>query len=251
MEDMLGDIKTAREATFVARADAERERVEIINRARQEAEAELNRVREELKELRNELRRARKELATPTQVNALMDRVEQLADEVVPETPPPAYGAPRLDQLVPGSQVRVASLNAIGEVLSLNANQAEVQVGALRVRVPVTSLEPLAASAAAAQRPRLEQDIRVTTASNLSDVKTELDLRGERAEDALRQIEDYLDDAYLAGLSRVRIIHGKGTGALRKAARDLLSGHPLVQSFRSGDRHEGDEGVTMVDMVRG
>ncbi|MCW5882773.1 MAG: Smr/MutS family protein, partial [Anaerolineae bacterium] len=247
MEDMLGDIKTAREATFAARADAEkrqreiteaetalkkrlaeaeRERVEILNRARQEAEAELNRVREELKELRNELRRARKELATPTQVNALMDRVEQLADDVVPETPPPAFGAPRLEELVLGSQVRVASLNAMGEVISLNGAQAEVQVGALRVRVPVTSLEPLVPTAA--PRARYEQDIRVTPANDLSAVGVELDLRGERAEDALRRVEDYLDDAYLAGLARVRIIHGKGTGALRKATRELLSSHPLV-----------------------
>ncbi len=270
MEDMLGDIKTAREATFAARADAEkrqreiaeaetalkkrlaeaeRERVEIINRARQEAEAELNRVREELKELRAELRRARKELAAPAQVNALMDRVEQLADDVVPETPPPAFGAPRLEDLAPGSQVRVASLNAIGEVINVSGTQAEVQVGALRVRVPVTSLEPLAPTAA--PRARYEQDIRVTPANDLSGVGTELDLRGERAEDALRRVEDYLDDAYLAGLARVRIIHGKGTGALRKATRELLGSHPLVQSFRSGDRYEGDEGVTMVDLVKG
>lgn len=269
LEQMLGDIKQAREATFAARADAEkrqrdmlsaednlkrqmvdaeRERVTIINRAREEAETELTLVREELRELRAELRRARKEMVAPSQVNALMERVERLADDVAPETPPPAVGAPGLAELEPGSRVRVASLNTIGEIIGVSNSSAEVQVGALRVKVPLTSLEPLEAGKVVV---RMDQDIRVTPASDLAAVKTELDLRGERAEDALRLIEDYLDDAYLAGLSRVRIIHGKGTGALRKAARELLASHPLVQAFRAGDRYEGDEGVTMVDLVRG
>jgi len=269
LEAMLGDIKQAREATFAARADAEkrqrditaaedslkrqmvdaeRERVAIINRAREEAETELNLVREELRELRAELRRARKDMAAPSQVNTLMERMERLADDVAPEAPPPAVGAPGLDELEPGSRVRVASLNTIGEVLGVSGSNAEVQVGALRVKVPLSSLEPLDAAKAVV---RMDQDIHVTPASDLAAVKTELDLRGERAEEALRLIEDYLDDAYLAGLSRVRIIHGKGTGALRKASRDLLASHPLVQAFRAGDRYEGDEGVTMVDLVRG
>ncbi|MFN8473473.1 MAG: Smr/MutS family protein [Anaerolineae bacterium] len=269
MEDMLGDIKEAREATFAARAeaerrqkemsdaetalkerlaDAERERVAIINKAREEAELELKLVREELKDLRSELRRARRDVAAPSEMNALMERIERLADDVAPEAMPPTPAAPGVEDLAPGSPVRVATLGAVGEVISINGASAEVQVGALRVKIPVTSLEPLAAPA---RRAPLPPDIHVTAAAPPADVKMELDLRGERAEEALRLIEDYLDDAYLAGLQKVRIIHGKGTGALRKASRELLASHPLVASFRSGDRYEGDEGVTVVEMVHG
>ncbi len=268
MEDMLGDIKAAREATFAARAEAERrqkevteaeaalkermagaerERVAIINQAREEAERELSRVRQELQDMRAELRRARRDLAAPSEMNALMERVERLADDVAPEALPPMPAAPGLEQLEPGSPVRVATLGAVGEVIGINGATAEVQVGALRVKVPVTSLEPLAGGA---KRGPMAPDIHVTTSAPQGDVKMELDLRGERAEEALRLIEDYLDDAYLAGLQKVRIIHGKGTGALRKASRELLASHPLVASFRSGDRYEGDEGVTVVEIVR-
>jgi len=61
-------------------------------------------------------------------------------------------------------------------------------------------------------------------------------------------LEQYLDDSFLAGLASVRIIHGKGSGALRKAVRDLLSSHPLVDSFRDGDPHEGGSGATVATL---
>jgi DNA mismatch repair protein MutS2 len=80
-------------------------------------------------------------------------------------------------------------------------------------------------------------------------VSLELHLRGLRVEQALPRVEKYLDDAYRAQAPFVRIIHGKGTGALRKAVRDLLQGHPLVASFRSGVEGEGDTGVTIVKFV--
>jgi DNA mismatch repair protein MutS2 len=73
----------------------------------------------------------------------------------------------------------------------------------------------------------------------------ELDLRGQRVEEALPQVDKYLDDAFLAGMPFVRIIHGKGTGALRQAVRQQLSNHPLVRSYRSGEDGEGGTGVTV------
>ena len=67
--------------------------------------------------------------------------------------------------------------------------------------------------------------------------------------DALARLEEYLNSAFLAGLPWVRIVHGKGSGALRQAVRDALSGHALVASFRSGGEGEGGEGVTVVRLV--
>jgi DNA mismatch repair protein MutS2 len=77
----------------------------------------------------------------------------------------------------------------------------------------------------------------------------ELDMRGERVEEGLARVERYLDDAYLARLPWVRIIHGKGTGALRDAVRSLLRAHPAVSEFRAGEAAEGGDGVTVAKLV--
>jgi DNA mismatch repair protein MutS2 len=77
----------------------------------------------------------------------------------------------------------------------------------------------------------------------------ELDLRGQRVEESIPQLDKYLDDAFLAGMPFVRIVHGKGTGALRQAVRQQLRSHPLVKSHRSGERGEGGSGVTVAYLV--
>jgi DNA mismatch repair protein MutS2 len=77
----------------------------------------------------------------------------------------------------------------------------------------------------------------------------ELDLRGQRSEEALDLLEDYLDKAFLAGMPFVRIIHGKGTGKLRSEVRRTLQGHPHIVSFDEGQEKEGGAGVTVVKMA--
>jgi DNA mismatch repair protein MutS2 len=81
--------------------------------------------------------------------------------------------------------------------------------------------------------------------------KLDLDLRGLRAEEALRELEKHLEAAYLAGLPFTRIIHGKGTGSLRKAVRDALRDNPVVRAVESGKDGEGGDGVTVVRLVEG
>jgi DNA mismatch repair protein MutS2 len=80
-------------------------------------------------------------------------------------------------------------------------------------------------------------------------VSASLDLRGLRAEDAVAELDKYLDDATLAGLTQVTVIHGKGTGALRQAVRDHLSRHPEVVAFRLGGESEGGSGATIVELA--
>src|SRR5262249_1370516 len=77
----------------------------------------------------------------------------------------------------------------------------------------------------------------------------ELDLRGTTVEEAVNRVDSYIDAAYVAGLPFVRIIHGKGTGALRKAIRDVLHDHPLVSRYARGDEKEGGDGVTVVNLA--
>jgi DNA mismatch repair protein MutS2 len=82
-------------------------------------------------------------------------------------------------------------------------------------------------------------------------VPSELLLLGQRTDEARDAVEKYLDDAFLAGLATVRLIHGKGSGALRKTVRDLLAAHPLVDSFRDGEPAEGGTGATVAALKVG
>ena len=89
---------------------------------------------------------------------------------------------------------------------------------------------------------------RVVVESQPSSPGIELNLRGQRADDAITNLERYLDSAYLAGLPFVRIIHGKGTGKLRQAVRDYLRHNPNIKSFQGGEQNEGGEGVTVAKL---
>jgi DNA mismatch repair protein MutS2 len=80
-------------------------------------------------------------------------------------------------------------------------------------------------------------------------VDRELRLRHLTVDEALWQLDQYLNDAFMAGLSSVRIVHGKGTGKLRRAVHDSLTRHPLVKSYRLGDYGEGDYGITVVELT--
>lgn len=79
-------------------------------------------------------------------------------------------------------------------------------------------------------------------------VNMELDLHAMTIDEAMPLVQEYLNDAYMAGLKEVRIVHGKGTGTLRQAVMRELKGHPLVRSFRPGDRFEGSTGATVVQL---
>ena len=79
-------------------------------------------------------------------------------------------------------------------------------------------------------------------------VSPEINLLGKTVDEALAALDKYLDDAYLAHLENVRVVHGKGTGALRKGIWQYLKKHPLVQSYRSGEFGEGEYGVTIVEL---
>ena len=117
---------------------------------------------------------------------------------------------------------------------------AEVSAGPLRLRVPQDSLRP--APAAGASLPAMRPVVMASVAT----VPLQLDLRGARAEEALEVLDRYLNDVALAGHDRVRIVHGKGTGALRTAVREVLARHPLVREHASAGATEGGDGATIV-----
>ncbi len=260
MEKLLAEIKRARAEASAQLAHAEMERRDaeklasaaqratqeieekragILERARDEARAELEQARAELKRLQDEWRAVS---LTREYVAGQREKLEEVAARwtPTPTQPPPL---PR-ERVAVGDTVWIARLGQRGQVLALDDEEVEVQVGNFRARAQWGAVEKIAAE----EQPRARAPSQVVTPT-VASPGVEVSLRGLRADEALHLLEQYLDRAYLAGLPYVRIVHGKGTGTLRKLARDLLREHPLVAEIRAASAHEGGEGVTIARLV--
>ena len=132
----------------------------------------------------------------------------------------------------------------LGEVVTIQNRQAEVQLGHFRTTVPLAEVE----LRERAKAPALESSLKVSVPP-VESPGMELDLRGQVTEEALHELDQYLDQAFLAHLPWVRIIHGKGSGVLRQVIREELRQHPLISSYRAGDEGEGGEGVTVAKLA--
>lgn len=274
VDDLLEEIKQAHDSAKIDRRLAEKDRKEIeqlrnqlreevagieedrrqvINAAREEAQLELDQVREELRTISRQIERfggKRGEITTIRDLIQQMDSDLKPISELVPRRIAPIE-APIKRPLQVGDLVWVASLDRTGDILSISGDGAEVQAGTFRLRVALRDLELRApanreSQASTTSQTRRRADI---TLPQIESPGMEIDLRGNSVEEMLPILEKYLDDAYLSGLPFIRIIHGKGTGTLRRAVRDELRHNPLVQKHRTGEHNEGGDGVTIAWMV--
>ncbi len=235
----------------------EEQRVKIINEARAQAERELDEVRVALAKVKVDVSRVN---MTRERLGEARQKVQQLEDKVarVPEPRRPSKKVaaeagvvyePTQEPLKIGDTVRVLSFGQNAELLGLSADrsEADVQMGSLRFRVSVDNLERISKRKAATEE-RTPPSIVVPRYEDRPEVAMQLDMRGWRVEDALEELETYLNDAAMSGMSSVRVVHGKGTGALRAAVRERLAHHPLVKSYASASAQEGGDGVTVVKL---
>lgn len=158
----------------------------------------------------------------------------------------PAQKAWDPKKLKKGDLVKILSMNLKGIVNTLPDAKGAlfVQCGIMRIQTNVNDLLPVQEDFAA-QAPRRTNVGKLKTAKTYS-ISTELNLLGKTVDEALAELDKYLDDAYLAHLPSVRIVHGKGTGALRKAIHKFLKHLSYIESYRLGEYGEGDSGVTIV-----
>lgn len=151
-----------------------------------------------------------------------------------------------------GDSVEIVSLGQSGEVLKPQDADGNVlvQAGAMKIKVKLADLRLVPKAKKEQPQKGKKKDARSFAGyvSKKADVKTEIDLRGMTLEEALLDADRFLDDAYMAGLNQVSIIHGKGTGVLRAGIADMLRRHRLVKSFRLGRYGEGETGVTIVEL---
>jgi len=145
-----------------------------------------------------------------------------------------------------GEKVKIAGLNQEGYVISIDeaGKSALLQVGIMKINIPLKSLTRTADEKLPVQRMKYAS-IAMEKARNISN---RIDLRGLTLDEALLKVEKYLDDAFLAGMSSVYLIHGKGTGVLRQGISDMLRKRSEVKHFRTGNMDEGGMGVTVVEL---
>jgi DNA mismatch repair protein MutS2 len=163
---------------------------------------------------------------------------------VVPEPEPATREAATVEL---GAEVLVPRLGLPGRVLAIRDGTVEVEVLGRRVHMPLRELagatRPTSAERRAAQPERMPV---ITLASPRGEVPYQLDLRGLRRDEALERLEQYLEDASLAGMPEARIVHGKGTGAIRQAVRDELRRSEYVARFAPEPDSSGGDGATQI-----
>ncbi|MCH7322311.1 endonuclease MutS2 [Solibacillus sp. MA9] len=217
----------------------------LEKKAKEKARKIVDEAKREAENVIAELREMKKLAAANVKEHEFIDAKKRL-DEASPKENKVLQKAvaarERKQNLQIGDEVKVLSYGQKGTILDKSSDEWVVQIGILKMKLPDSDLEYI--------KPEKEQVTRpnMNVKNRNSHVKLELDLRGERYEDALIRTEKYLDDALLANYPRVSIIHGKGTGALRQGIQSFLKNHKRIKSYRYGEAGEGGFGVTVVEL---
>ncbi|MCP3025494.1 endonuclease MutS2 [Halobacillus sp. A5] len=224
----------------------EEQKEKLYKKAEEKAEKAILKAREEAEQIVSEIRNMKSsaELKEHEWIEA-----RKMFDEAQPELTnkkaagKPVHSSQLQKELKPGDEVKLLTLNQQGTIVDqIGDNDYQIQVGMMKVKAKRKDIEFVKAKQPAKEKPM------ATVRGKSHHVKPELDLRGERYEDALKQLEKYVDDALLAGYPTVSIIHGKGTGALRTAVQNYAKKHRAISSFRFGGMNEGGSGVTVLEL---
>ena len=238
-ENIRQQLKTQKLELQMRLDQIDEERRNILLAGRKQVEKELDSMRSEISKIRRQLKRSK----LHNQVLADAEKkVESLENKpiLIPKDRKSYDDITSSNDIRLGDHVYIARLRSKGVIVKLQNGEAEVQIGRLRVKSLIDELQ-----------------LKKTTSEDSSHTKNkivnvliespgmELHLRGQRIEDGLEDLDNYLTEAILAELPWVRIIHGKGTGQMREAVRQVLRAHPEVKAFRTGEQGEGGDGVTV------
>ena len=272
-EDLLSDLETSRRTI-----EKEQSEINAYKREIEKLKRELDRKHERLDEQKERILREANEKA-----NAILREAKEVADETIKQfhkigkeqvtaadlerereklrqKMAKTQSTAKLEKKTPtkqhkasdfklGESVKVHSLNLTGTVSSLPDAKGNlfVQMGILRSQVHMSDLEIIEEPMTATERQRQRTSTGKMKMGKSMTVSPEINLLGKTVDEALAELDKYLDDAYLAHLSPVRVVHGKGTGALRAGVHNYLKRQKHVKSYRLGAFGEGDAGVTIVE----
>lgn len=247
-ERLRKEVETLRQQIEDERFKFQEQKAKLLADAREEARQAVVKAKREAEEIISDLRRMALEEGASVKEHKLIEAKRRLEDSV-----PDPVQQPRRNQggktvkIEPGDEVKVHSLGGQkGHVVELaGTSEALVQLGIMKMKVALADLE-LANKTSSSPK----KQVPVTTVQRSRDENTssELDLRGATLDEALIETDRFLDEAFLANLGSVYIIHGKGTGALRAGIQEFLRKHKHVKSYRLGNYGEGGAGVTVAEL---
>ena len=245
----------ARQETVRLRNEAERlykdmeEKRDVSNRkAKEEARRILEKAKREAESILYDLKRMKKNGGAPDhEANNLKKRLEEGLDSLAEGLKQPSGNFAQPPKTVkPGDLVEITHLNTRGTVLSLPDSKGEVQLqaGIMKLKANLSQLRLVEEP----KKKKQVSSVQVNTGAMERTVRMSCDVRGLALDEALEEVDQYLDEAVLAGLNEVTIVHGKGTGILREGIQRALKTNGHVKSFRRGQYGEGEEGVTVVQL---
>ncbi len=239
------ELRKAEEAARQKLAEAEEIRRQANRRATDSIESTLRELRLEAADIFEQLKAegvSQKSIdRARTRLKDLQETGQSLAEEVRPETS--TSDSPQ-GEIVKGSQVRAEGFTQIGTVIGDPKNgSVQVQMGALKMSLPLSKLSLHSKQEPPKITRKVRQNVSLEKAVNIA---TEIHLRALRAEEAEHELQLFIDEAVLAGISKIRIVHGKGEGVLRKITHAVLKKRKEVTSYRDGEPAEGGQGVTIV-----
>lgn len=236
-----------------AKQDFERRKNEMLRKAREQADDIYRRSRRESEAVLKELRSMKADFDTK--------RLEQAAEEArkklnktLSEDAPLPEGAPLTKETAKkGLNVFVTSLGKNGTIISVNGNDVTVQVGILKMNVPakkclVTKAQPVSTEPESTKKRKKAGYSHQMFVAKSSSAKQEVDLRGMTLNEAIPVVDKAIDDALLAGISQLRLIHGKGTGALRAGLTAYLENNRFVKKLELASLEAGGSGATVIDL---
>jgi DNA mismatch repair protein MutS2 len=224
-------------AEEIARVEQKLNRIvlDMSDRASRELEGARD---ESVKKFQKKLASAKAEAAR--ELEREKERLQPRSRTASPETHPATQVS--LDRAAAGNLVRVTSLAVTGRILQVREGEAEVLVGNIKLRRPLSDLELIETAPM-----QLPQNVHVNLSMKQLE-KNEINVIGRTVDEAVEMVDKFLDDAFLAQMTTIRIVHGMGTGALRHAISELLEAHPHVSHFESAPHSEGGRGVTVVTL---
>lgn len=241
------EIDTLKEELQRKKIELERRKKEILENAVKEAKDIVKRTQKESKEIIKSLHFHNKDIQdSQKKLKELDDYLKEKSKEA---EEPTSTDIPK--SVEAGDTIYVPKLNKRGIVINFDNDQGEVQVqiGAMKVTLEMSELREVPKQEREEKNQESQkQYISVTSTHNNAAASAELNLRGDKVEEAVEKIENFFDHACLVGLKEVSLIHGKGTGALRTGIREYLKRHSNVKNFRYGKPEEGGDGVTIVEL---
>ncbi len=281
-EDMMSDLEIRRKQIEEEQEKIQSLRAELsalqreAKTAKEKVEAQKERVIRAAQEQASEMLRKAKEEADQTiaRINKLIQQgaqggmdmsalekerahLRETLDQMQQKAPASSVGrsgAIDVRQLIPGVKVRIEGFDQDYSVLTVpdHRGNVTVQAGIMKLQIKTGDIVKILQDPDEKPKKKTKKDSSISAGSfgKAQTIHLEVDLRGMMTDEGIAVLDKYLDDAYLAGMPQVRVIHGKGTGAMRKAVQNYLRRAPHVASYRLGALGEGDTGVTIVDMKK-